>query len=274
MAAGACVGLLAALAAGAQEVDPAEIPWEKIEAWASTSEAPAAVRPAPAEPTKAAPKEAVSEMPREAPREGVKETDKAEPPAKADPPAKAEPPAKAAAGVPLEVERALRAAGWTAITGNWKQLERNVYEVTDGRLDAQKTNGAINIAIQKGGTGTVAMFVRGPNHALGALGGETGAGYGYLLKGGMLSMYTPYLMEDTSGKYYPYKERSKPVTADAPKHVYGVEALTNPKGYTRLTYYMDGNRQKTCEYKITTEGIFVVVVQGTAILESPQAIGQ
>ena len=287
VAAWAFAWLLVALPALAQQTDPSTIPWERIEAWVAGSEAPAVATPQPKELVKETPADVVKDSPKDLARD----TPRAELPAKSELPARAEVPAKSelpaksegrpktevaakAVGVPPEVDRALRAAGWTSIVGNWKQVERNVYEVTDGRIEAQKANGALNIAIRKGSTGTVSIYVRCPkDHAPAHEGGESAPGYGFVVKGSTFSLYSPTLSEETSGKWYPYKERTGTMV-DSFKHIFTMEATTNAKGFTRLTHYIDNKRERTCEYKITTEGVFVVLVQGTAILESPQAVGQ
>src|SRR5262249_48332578 len=69
-------------------------------------------------------------------------------------------PTLAATAVPLEVERALKAAGWTSITGTWKKKSDGVYEVTDGKLEATKVNGGIKLMVDQGGSGSVSVMVR------------------------------------------------------------------------------------------------------------------
>jgi hypothetical protein len=266
MAAWACAWLLVALPVVAQETNPSEVPWEKIEAWVAGSEAPDPVTPQPSAPVKEAP----ADVAKDAPKDIVKDTPKAEIPAKAEHPAKAEAPAKIA-GVSPEIDHALRTAGWTSIAGNWKQIERNVYEVTDGRLEAQKANGRLNVSIRRGSTGRVAIYVRCPkDRALEHVAADSAPGYGFVVKGLTYGLYAPILSEEVSGRFSPFRDRGRTVV-DAPRHTYTIDALTNAKGFTRLTHYVDDKRERSSEYRITTEGVFTILVLGTAILESPQA---
>jgi hypothetical protein len=185
-----------------------------------------------------------------------------------------EPPAKTS--VSPEVERALRAAGWTSISGTWKQVEKNVYEVTDGRLEAQKTNGGISVIVRKGSTATISVFARySADNRRSYYLYDDGSyyyapGYGFVIKGSSYSMYTPYAgFRETSA----YKERTANVV-DGPKHIYTVEAMTSAKASTKLTYYIDGKREKSCDQQINTDGPFVIAIRGTVVIEQPQAVGQ
>ena len=183
-----------------------------------------------------------------------------------------EPPARTS--LTPEVERALRAAGWTTIGGTWKQVEKNVYEVTDGRLEAQKTNGAISIIVRKGFTGPISIFARYAAKERSSMYyfEEWGPGYGMRLKGTTFSVFGPYV-GFRSGDVYPYNERTANVV-DGPKHIYMVEAVTSAKAITKLSMYVDGKREKTCDYQIATDGPFVIEIKGTATIEQPQAVGQ
>ena len=184
-----------------------------------------------------------------------------------------EPPAKSS--VSPEVERALRAAGWTSISGTWKQVERNVYEVTDGRLEAQKTYGAVSVIVRKGFTGPISVFVRYNAKERSSsfyYYEEWGPGYGLRLKGTSFSLFTPY-SGFRSGEVYPYNEKTGNLV-DGPKHIYTVEAVASAKASTKLTYYIDGKREKMCDYQIPTDGPFVIEIKGTATIEQPQAVGQ
>jgi hypothetical protein len=183
-----------------------------------------------------------------------------------------EPPAKTS--VPPEVERALRAAGWTTISGTWKQVEKNVYEVTEGRLEAQKTNGAISVIVRKGFTGPISIFARyaAKERSSTFYFEEWGPGYGLRLKGTTFSVFAPYI-GFRSGDVYPYNERTTNLV-DGPKHIYTVEAVANARGFTRLVIQVDGKREKMSDYQIATDGPFVIEIKGTATIEQPQAVGQ
>src|SRR5262249_52847572 len=63
--------------------------------------------------------------------------------------------------VPPDVERALKANGWTAITRRWRNKSDGVYEVTDGKLETNKVNGALQFTVS--GSGTATAFVRNDN---------------------------------------------------------------------------------------------------------------
>lgn len=192
-------------------------------------------------------------------------------------------PKREANNVPPDVERALRAAGWTTITGTWRLVRANVYEVTDGRLEAAKTNGAAQVQVHKS-EGLVALMVRYNEKHVPYIsdleGFETstggyytyyyGPGYGYTVKGSSYAMYAPYY--SYRGEYYPYRERCGKIP-DAPKHLLTVQSVANPKG-VQLEFFLDGKREKTCNYPLTQEGPFVIRVIGTATIEQPQAAGQ
>ena len=65
----------------------------------------------------------------------------------------------AAVPVPLEIERALKAAGWTTITGTWKKKSEGVLRGHRRKtLEAPKINGGIKLLVDQGGSGSVLGF--------------------------------------------------------------------------------------------------------------------
>jgi hypothetical protein len=193
---------------------------------------------------------------------------------KEEPPAR---PRREEAGVPPEVEKALRAAGWTAIKGTWKLVEKNVYEVTDGKLEAQKTNGIVFVVIRDGATGSVSLFVRRSFEDYSS--SEDGTlpdrapGYGFTIRRRSYGIYTPWSSPYLSNDWRPYKGQGG-VLAEAPRHAFSVQAVTDPKGATELIYFLDGKRSKACKYQVPLEGPMVLTVSGTAVIETPTAQGQ
>ena len=183
--------------------------------------------------------------------------------------------------VPPDVERALRAAGWTSIKGTWKLVRKDVYEVTDGRLEAQKVNGAISVIVGRNSTGTVGVVARYDPKAMpsyynesdGDLDGYSsyGAGYGYVVKGNKYATYGPYAYSYRDD-YGPYRDRVQALP-DGPKNHFSVSSLSGAKGVT-LEWYFNGKRQGNLTWKLTQEGPFVIWVRGAATLELPQAVGQ
>jgi hypothetical protein len=114
--------------------------------------------------------------------------------------------------IPPDVERTLKTNGWTAITGTWKKKSEGVYEVTDGKVETPKTNGAVQVIVQKGGTGKVRVMVRDNQRDTRytySSSSYSSSGYGFLVEGAVAKMYsaigTYYF--SSGGIYKPYFER-------------------------------------------------------------------
>jgi hypothetical protein len=171
--------------------------------------------------------------------------------------------------VPPDVERALKAAGFEKITGTWKKKADNVYEVTDGKLETAKINGALQAIVHKGGTGHVKVMVRNNQEDYsGSSLYSYGSGFGYAIEGEGAKCYAPsggY----SNGKYYSYMEREDPIPAGLPKTLV---TITVDEG--KLEYFLNNVSKKRANYPISKSGPFVIEIKGTATIESPMAKGQ
>ncbi|MEI6234039.1 MAG: hypothetical protein WCT04_13370 [Planctomycetota bacterium] len=201
------------------------------------------------------------------------------------------PPTKVADSVPPEVERELKTAGWTKITGTWVKKGPNTYEVTNGKLEAQKTNGAVDVIVYKiaSSTATVRAAVRN------GFGGSSSSDMESSSSGssGSSSFYSSY--HDYDG--YGLVARSKEFRLYGPSSLTGFTSsrAMEPSHIRNETYneampknrlmvsIMDGvlelsiNEKKSLRYNqkgMPTEGPFVIEVHGTAIIENPRCAGQ
>jgi hypothetical protein len=182
----------------------------------------------------------------------------------------------AATAVPLEVERALKSAGWTTITGTWKKKSEGVYEVTDGRLETPKVNGAIKLTIDQGGSGSVSVFVRNaqkdPTRGKGYMGSSmlgsmtAGTGFGVTIGNDLCcKVFVPQGMTMTNDINYSFLEHSTPLV-NLPRH----EVMITVKD-SELHILVDGKKEKNSFAKINKEGPFTVEVKGTMTIEDPKA---
>ncbi|MFH0937756.1 MAG: hypothetical protein V1899_00495 [Planctomycetota bacterium] len=177
-----------------------------------------------------------------------------------------------------DVERALKGAGWTTILGAWTKKADNVYEVTNGKLEATKLNGSIQLFVHKGNIGTVFAFVRATKSHLKRIPGELlykrelGKGYGVMIggqdcKGPNCKLFMPTQRMD--GSYSPYMEHSFLLPE------------TNAKNYvmvtvqdSKLEIFVNAKKERSANYLITKEGTFLITIEGTATIENPTAIGK
>lgn len=174
--------------------------------------------------------------------------------------------------VPPEVERALKTAGWSTITGTWKKKADNVYEVTNGKLETPKLNGAIQCTVHKGDAGKVRMMVRDKQQDSRYYysGSYSSTGYGFLVEGAAAKMYSAsggYFYSSSSGIYRPYYERDVPLPL--PKNRALIQINEG-----NLQMFVNGKREHNSNYKLGKDGPFVIEVDGTWTLEDPRAIGQ
>src|SRR5262249_23741319 len=101
------------------------------------------------------------------------------------------------ATVPADITKDLKAAGWARITGQWKRVAGNTYEVTHGKLEADKVNGMLQLWVAKNGDGSVKAFVRNdqrdfPWNFFGKFHHEAfERGYGAWIKGQDCQVYLP-----------------------------------------------------------------------------------
>jgi len=168
-----------------------------------------------------------------------------------------------------DVERALKADGWTTITGVWKKLDATRYEVTDGKLETPKLNGVIQVFIHKGSTGTVKCFVR--TEKSDGFGDDfdfkwNARGYGATVKGLNARIYAPSQM--MGGTYSPYLAHESALQ-DLPKHHVLVSIMEKS-----LEIHINGKKEKKADSPIAKEGTFQIQIDGTAIIEAPKAKGQ
>jgi hypothetical protein len=178
-----------------------------------------------------------------------------------------------AAGIPPEVERALKAAGWTTITGSWKKIAHNVYEVTDGKLESKKTNGGVQVTF-RGGEGTLRVMVRNSatSNAAGIVfrDAEGVNGYGYVINGGRCKIYTPSGGMTSNDNYFPNLDHS--IELPGPRTALLVTAADTTKA-TRLEMLVNGKRESLTNYRINRDGTFLIDIAGTMTIESPKAGG-
>ncbi|MGD0090284.1 MAG: hypothetical protein ABSE73_10220 [Planctomycetota bacterium] len=172
--------------------------------------------------------------------------------------------------VPPDVERALKGAGWTTITGTWKKKDNNVYEVTDGKLETPKTNGAVQVLVHKGGTGHVKIMVRNNQRASSYYysSSYSASGFGFQVEGAAAKMYSAsggwaWSLNDIR----PYMEREVPVNLPRNKILITIEE-------GKLQMFVNDKREHNSNYKLSKDGPFAIEVDGTWTIESPQAAGQ
>jgi hypothetical protein len=173
---------------------------------------------------------------------------------------------------PPDVERALKAAGWTTVKGTWKKKEgtANVYEVTNGTLEAAKTNGAVQAIVHKGGTGKARVMVRNSREAASEYSSYSASGYGFQVTGSVAKMYSAsggYLYSTTSGIYRPYFERDIPL--NNPRNKIFIQIMDG-----KLEMYVNDKREHNSNYKLSKDGPFIIEVDGTMTIEDPKAAGQ
>jgi hypothetical protein len=175
--------------------------------------------------------------------------------------------------IPPDVERALKANGWATVTGTWKKKEGAVYEVTDGKLETPKTNGALQILVPKGNTGKIRIMVRDKPTSSGGIvysSSYSSTGYGFMVEGAVAKLYSAsggYFYSTSSGIYRPYFERD--IALPLPKNKILIQ-ITGGK----LEMYVNDKREHNSNYKLNPDGPFVIEVDGTCTIEDPRAAGQ
>ena len=179
-----------------------------------------------------------------------------------------------------DVERALKAAGWTTITGKWVKKSEGVYEVTDGKVEAAVANGAMQVIVQKGGTGVVRAFVRAyrrdwigdPDFKSASSvrdASSNPSGFGYIVKDGEAKQYiaTGNWMDEENTNA---PDLDKTITLGAaPKNSFTM--MVNGDKYECS---VNGGSSRKTTMKISHEGPFQVNVVGTMTIELPRAAGQ
>src|ERR1043165_197922 len=189
-------------------------------------------------------------------------------------------PPKIVNNVPPDVERELKAAGWTTITGTWVKKGPGLYETTDGKLEAPKINGIVDLWVHKGGTGSLRAAVRSDfnESSSSSYSGSTYtndyAGYGISMRTNKeFRLYGPSAMtyfSTTSSRYEPSFIRSELIPESNPKNHLAVQIMD---GVLELMI----NDKKSLRYKedkIPQSGPFVIEVKGTMTLENPRCMGR
>jgi hypothetical protein len=173
----------------------------------------------------------------------------------------------------------LKAAGWTTITGTWKKLADGKYEVTNGKLECAKTNGAVRVAVEAGGSGNVKILVRDGHTAkdMGFSSSETTTsdrfctGYGVWFKSGSAKLFIPSGGWTSGEEYYPYQDRIVPMPASGKWTV--LITVADTEKASRLELNVNGKRESLTNYRIKRTGPMVIEISGTLVLENPQAGG-
>lgn len=182
-----------------------------------------------------------------------------------------------------EIERALKQSGWDTISGSWKKVNTNVYEVTDGRLEANKTNGFASVIVHRSADGQVSLFCRNNKQSEAEVAemrrfpgysssfGGSASGFGALVKGNKVDIYAPSEMWTMGGgsNWEPYKAHTSPMPDGYPKDAIVVSVAKN-----NLEIQVNGKKEKKTSYQISESGPFVLIVKGTKTIELPQVRGQ
>jgi hypothetical protein len=174
--------------------------------------------------------------------------------------------------VPPDVERTLKdpqKGGWETITGTWKKKGENIYEVTDGKLETKKTNGAVMCIVHKEGTsGKVKIMVRNNEKDEDGYFNSDSSGFGFQTVKDSVKYYTPSSFF-SNNRYFVSLDRTEPAPA-GPKVQYMVMVDDG-----KLEYHVNGaSKKKTGQVNITKEGTMIVQIEGTAVIEMPRAAGK
>ncbi len=175
--------------------------------------------------------------------------------------------------VPPDVERALKAAGWTTITGTWKKKSEGVYEVTDGKCEAKIVNGVMQLTVPKGGSGTIRMFCRNANNEFVSdmmsqrESSHYATGFGYIIKGDEAKQYAP-TGGWTDGENNNMPDVDKTIPLALPKNRFTVMVTDN-----KLELTVNDSSPRKTNARITHDGPFTIQVVGTMTIEMPQTKG-
>jgi hypothetical protein len=217
------------------------------------------------------------------PDPGPAKTEAVKPPEPVKPPPVETVTPPPATGVPLDVERALKAAGWTRVSGNWRKVSGEVYEVTDGKLEADKLSGQATVFVHdKGSTGSMKFVVRNCHFRrdygtpMGGGGGGGGpdrycTGYGVTVKDYEFKIYSPYTSSNRAEDYYPWMDHK--VQGVGQRMLVRISCEEGPKS-ARLEILLNEKREKLNNYAIDKQGPFLLEVNGTMTIESPKAAGK
>jgi len=175
--------------------------------------------------------------------------------------------------VPPDIEAALKAAGWTTIGGSWKKTGDKIYEVTDGKLECEKLNGAIQLIVHKspaGASGRVQALVR--NHHPGnysPMGGSTNyaTGFGFIVEGLTARIYCAG--STYNGSPDAAVDRIENLNEGSPKNLFTI-VIDDGK----MEYSINNVVKRKNNYPLSKSGPFRIQIDGTMTIENPQAKGQ
>lgn len=179
-----------------------------------------------------------------------------------------------AAKVDADTEKELKAAGFTEITGSWKKIKPNVYEVTDGSLEAKRVNGTLSVTVPGDAKGTIEVLVRngheekdyqmrGANNLVTTTHAYTG--YGVSITDGKCSVYSPKPMGAPKTFYIPCKTTDL-VLAKNDKSKIEITVQDS-----QLKVNVNDKHPASANYKIDQSGPFAIIIKGTIQIESPSA---
>src|ERR1043165_1151922 len=168
-----------------------------------------------------------------------------------------------------DVERDLKALGWSTITGVWIKKAAGVYETTNGKLEAAKTNGTIDLWVHSGFTGSVKACVRNGFVAQNFM-DLTLSGYGVMFKGKECREYAPneMVMKYFNGSLAPAMIKAEPINEASPKH----HATVSINNEGVLDFNVNDKRKSVSNNKLPKNGGFMIEVSGTAVIENPRCV--
>lgn len=197
-------------------------------------------------------------------------------------------PRKPVNSVPPDVERDLKAAGWTTITGVWVKKSTGVYEVTNGKLESQKANGGVDVWVHKitASNASVRAAVRNEynnNSSSDSISSSSGStsgfysssdygGYGTVIRAKEFRLYGPggYSGFSTSSRYEPAHIRSENLVEGQAKNHVTTTIMDD-------TLELSVNDKKSFRFKDAkmprAASPFVIEVRGTATIENPRCAG-
>jgi hypothetical protein len=171
-----------------------------------------------------------------------------------------------------DTEKELKAAGFTEITGNWKKVKPNVYEVTDGTLEAKRVNGTLSVTLAGDAKGTLEVLVRngheekeyrvpGLNNTITSIHAYTG--YGVAITDAKCLVFGP---KPLGQKMYVPVKTSELMLNKNDKNKIEVSVQDS-----QLKVNVNDKHPASANYKIDQSGPFSIIVKGTMQIESPSA---
>ncbi len=193
-------------------------------------------------------------------------------------------PAKPVNNVPPDVERELKALGWTIITGTWVKKSTGVYEATNGKLEAAKVVGGVDVLVHKiASSASVRAAVRNESssssdssivHSSSSFfSGSDYAGFGVTVRSKDARLSGPAIaggfMMTNGNKYEPSSIRTETLP-DAASKTHVTTTITDD------TLELSVNEKKSFRFKdakMPKVGSFMIQINGTATIENPRCVG-